>query len=59
MNKEVITEYTYELPLPTDEEIQSIAAAEGIVDVNPEEVREYIKESLYKLFCEAANKNEV
>lgn len=47
------------IKLPTDEEIQSVCAAEGITDINPEEVRDYIKESLYKLFCEAADKNEV
>lgn len=56
MNKEVITEYTYELPELTDEEIKSFYEENGITDVNSEEVRDYIKESLYKLFCEAANK---
>lgn len=60
MYKKVLTEHAYELPLPTDKDIQSVATAEGITDVNPEEVRNYIQESLYKLFCEAANKqNEV
>ena len=57
MKKEIIAEYTYELPEPTDEEIKEFFQAEGITDVNTEEVRQYIRESLYKLFCELASKN--
>ena len=53
MKKEIIAELEYELPELTDKEIRSFFEAEGITDVNPEEVRNYINTSLYKLFCEA------
>lgn len=56
MKKEVVAEFKYELPELTDEEIRSFFEAEGITNVNPQEVRDYINTSLYKLFCEAANK---
>ncbi len=58
MNKEIIAEYTYKLPLPTDEEIRSSYKAEGIEDIDPNMVRDYIKASMYKLFCEIASKNK-
>ena len=57
MKKEIIAEYTYELPECTDEEIIDFFKAEGVTDVNPEDVRNYIRESLYKLYCELARKN--
>ena len=56
MKKEIIAEYTYEIPELTDEEIKEFFQAEGIVNVNPEEIRKYIRESLYKFYCEAASK---
>ena len=52
MKKEVIAEYTYELPEPTDEEFRSFFEAEGITDVNPEDVRMYIRESIYNMLFE-------
>ena len=58
MKKEVIAEYTYELQELTDEEIRSFFEAEGVVNVNPEEVRSYIRERLYELYCEAAIENK-
>lgn len=56
MKKEIIAELQYELPELTDEEIRSFFEAEGITDVDPQKVRDYMNTSLYKLFCEAANK---
>lgn len=53
MKKEVIAEYTYELPEPTDEEIRSFFEAEGITDVNPEDVRMYIRKSIYNMLCQS------
>lgn len=57
MKREVIAEYTYELPELTDEEIMSVAESEGITDANPEEIRTFIKKSIYKVFCEVQIKN--
>lgn len=57
MKKEIIAEYTYTFPEPTDEEIQKEIDTEGLTDVvKPEDVRRYIRESIYKLYCEAVNK---
>ena len=52
------TEYTYELPEPTDEEIQNEIDEAGLTGVvKPEDVRKYIREKLYEVYCEAvANK---
>ena len=58
MKKEIIAEFTDELPELTDEEIQNFFEAEGITDVNPEDVRKYIRESLYKLYCKTVNENK-
>ena len=53
-------EYIYELPEPTDEEIQKEIDAEGFTNViMPEDVRRYIRESIYKLYCKTMIKNEV
>lgn len=58
MKKEIITEYTYELPELTDEEIQKEIDAAGLTDVvKPKHVRKYIYENIYKLYCEAVAKN--
>ena len=51
MKKEVIAEYTYELPEPTDEEIRNFFEAEGVTDVNPDDVREYMREKIYNMLC--------
>lgn len=53
MDKEVITQYTYELDLGTDEEIKSLLEANDMPDVNPNVIRDYIKASMYKVYCEA------
>lgn len=59
MKKEIIAEYTYELPEPTDEEIQKEIDAEGLTNVvMPEDVRKYIRKSIYKLYCEAMMKSK-
>ena len=59
MKKEVIAEYTYELPEPTDEELQKEIDAAGLTGVvKPEDVRKYIREKLYELYCEAVAKKE-
>ena len=58
MKKEIIAELQYELPELTDEEIRSFFEAEGVTDVDTQKVRDYISTSLYKLFCEAVNKEE-
>ena len=57
MKKEIIAEYTYNLPEYTDEEIKEFLQSESVTDVNPEEIRKYIRESLYKLYCEAVSKS--
>ena len=52
-------EYTYELPEPTDEEIQKeIDAAELAGVVKPEDVRKCIHERLYELYCQAISEKE-
>ena len=49
-------EYTYELPEPTDEEIQKEIDAAGLAGVvKPEDVRKYIRERLYELYCEVVS----
>ena len=53
MGKEVIAKYTYELDLGTDEEIKSFLEANGMPDINPNVIRDYIKASMYKAYCEA------
>ena len=59
MKKEVLAEYTYELPEPTDEEIQNEIDAAGLTGVvKPEDVRKYIHECIYKLYCEAVSDNK-
>lgn len=57
MKKEVIAEYTYELPEPTDEEIRRFFEDEGITDVNPEDVRMYIRKSIYNMLCQSQKQN--
>ena len=52
-------EYAYELPEPTDEEIQKEIDAAGLTGVvKPDDVRRYIHERLYELCCEAVAKKE-
>ena len=59
MQKEVIAEYTYKLPEPTDEEIQKTIDAAGLAGVvKPEDVRKYVRERIYELYCEAVAKKE-
>ena len=53
MKREVIAEYTYTLPEPTDEEIISFFEENGVTDVNPEDVRKYIRESIYNILCQS------
>lgn len=50
--------YTYNLPEPTDEEILSFYKAEGVTDVNPEDVRNYIRKCLHQAYCEAVSKRK-
>ncbi len=57
MKKRIIAEYSYELPQITDKEIQDFFKSEGITDVDPEEVRRYIRERIYQLYCETLSKN--
>jgi hypothetical protein len=46
-------EYIYDFPEPTDEEIQKEIDAAGLTEVvNTEDVRKYIRERLYVLYCE-------
>lgn len=52
MDKEVIAEYTYELDLGTDEEIKSFLKENGMPEISPDVIRDYIKASTYKVFCE-------
>lgn len=59
MKKEVIAEYTYELPEPTDEEIRSFFEAEGITDINPEDVRMHIRKSIHNMLCQAQEQNTI
>ena len=57
MKKEVIAEYAYKLPEPTDEEIQKEIDEAGLTGVvKPEDVRKYIRERLYELYCEVVKK---
>lgn len=59
MKKEVITEYTYKLPEPTDEEIQKEIDVAGLTGVvKPEDVRKYIHERLYELYCEVVREKK-
>lgn len=53
MGKEIIAKETYKLDLGTDEEIKNFLKAEGLTNVNPEDVRSRICEVLYKAVCEA------
>ena len=53
MAKEAIAEYAYELDLGTDEKIKSFLKENGMPDVNPNVIRDYIKASMYKVFCES------
>lgn len=46
MNKEVIAEYTYELDLGTDEEIKSFFKENGMPEISPDVIRDYIKARL-------------
>lgn len=59
MKKEVIAEYTYELPEHTDEEIRNFFEAEGVADINPEDVRKYIRESIYNMLCQSQKSNTI
>lgn len=59
MKKEIIAEYTYELPELTDEEIKSFYEENGITDVNPEDVRMYIRESIYNMLCQIQKQNTI
>lgn len=59
MNKEIIATYTYELPLPNDEEIRNIFKEAGVSNVNPEMVRTYIRQCIYDMFCNAENENNI
>ena len=58
MKKEVIAEYTDELPELTDEEIREFFEAEGIANVNPEDVRKYIRESIYNMLCQIQQRDK-
>lgn len=59
MKKEGLAEYTYNLPEPTDEEIQKEIDAAGLTGiVKPEDVRRYIRERLYEVYCEAVSENK-
>lgn len=56
--REIILEHTYELDLGTDEEIKSFLEANGMPDINPDVIRDYIKASMYKVFCETMYSKE-
>lgn len=53
MKVEVNTEHAYELDLGSDEEIKNFLKENGMPDVNPSVIRNYIEASLYKAYCEA------
>lgn len=57
MKKEVVAEYTYKLPELTDEEIRNFFEANGVTDVNPENVRRYIREGIHYVLCQSQKKN--
>ena len=58
MVKEVIAEYTYELDLGSDEEIKNYLEVSGMPDINPDVIRDYVKASMYKVFCETMYSEE-
>lgn len=59
MKKEIIAEYTYDLPEPTDEELQKEIDDAGLTGVvKPEDVRRYIRQRLYEVYCEVVAKKE-
>lgn len=58
MDKEVIAEYTYKLDLGTDEEIKNFLKENGMPDISPDVIRDYIKASMYKVFCETMYSKE-
>ena len=59
MDKEVIAKFTYELPLPNDEEIRNVFKEVSMSDINPEMVRTYIRQCIYDIFCNVANKDSI
>lgn len=52
MTVTVNSEHTYELDLGSDEEIKNFLKENGMPDVNPNVIRNYIEASLYKMYCE-------
>lgn len=59
LNKEeLISEHTYELDLGSDEEIKSFLKENGMPDISPDVIRDYIKSSMYKTFCETMYSKE-
>lgn len=58
MEEKVIAEHTYQLPKPTNEEIQNIFELEGFPDINPDVIRDYVEASMYKVFCETMYSKE-
>ena len=48
----------YELDFGTDEEIKSFLKENGMSDISPNVIRDYIKSSMYKVFCETMYSKE-
>ena len=59
MKREVVAEYTYTLTEPTDEEIKSFFEENGVTDVNPEDVRMYIRKCIYNMLCQSQKQNTI
>lgn len=58
MEENVMLEYTYELDLGTDEEIKSFLKENGLPDISPDVIRDYVEASMYKVFCETMYSKE-
>jgi hypothetical protein len=58
MSNEVIAEHTYELDLGSDEEIKSFLKQNGLPDISPDVIRDYVEASMYKVFCETMYSEE-
>lgn len=59
LNEEaIILEHTYELDLGSDEEIKSFLKENGLPDISPDVIRDYVEASMYKVFCETMYSKE-
>lgn len=56
--RELIMEYIGKLQEPTDEEIVNLFEEWGVTDVNPENVRKYIRECIHNMYCRAVRMSD-